>query len=72
MIGKNLLWVSKQHGHSVQTMLDVYAAWIEGAKESDIEAIKRAIESRPRTVTPSANSTVILPLQSQNLARVPH
>ena len=64
MIGKNLLWVSKQHGHSVQTMLDVYAAWIEGAKESDIEAIKRSMESRPRTVTPSANSTLILPLQS--------
>ena len=32
--GKNPLWVAKQHGHSVQTMLDVYAAWIEGAKES--------------------------------------
>lgn len=64
MIGKNLLWVSKQHGHSVQTMLDVYAAWIEGAKESDIEAIKRAMESRPRTVTRSANSTLIFPLQS--------
>jgi hypothetical protein len=26
MLGKNLLWVAKQHGHSVQTMLDVYAA----------------------------------------------
>jgi hypothetical protein len=45
-------------------MLDVYAAWIEGAKESDIEAIKRAMESCPRTVTRSANSTLILPLQS--------
>jgi integrase len=64
MIGKNLLWVSKQHGHSVQTMLDVYATWIEGAKESDIEAIKRAMESRPRTVTPSTKSTLILPLES--------
>src|SRR5262249_49456440 len=39
MIGKNPLWVAKQHGHSVQTMLDTYAAWTEGAKESDIEAI---------------------------------
>ena len=33
MVGKNPLWVAKQHGHSVQTMLEVYAAWTEGAKE---------------------------------------
>ena len=30
MIGKNPLWVAKQHGHSVQTMLETYAAWIGG------------------------------------------
>jgi integrase len=48
MLGKNLLWVAKQHGHSVQTMLDVYAAWIEGSKESDLEAIRQAMESSPR------------------------
>jgi hypothetical protein len=42
MLGKNLLWVAKQHGHSVQTMLDVYAAWIEGSEEADLEAIRRA------------------------------
>ncbi len=47
MVGKNPLWVAKQHGHSVQTMLEVYTAWTEGAKESDIEAIRRAMESRP-------------------------
>jgi integrase len=41
MIGKNPLWVAKQHGHSVQTMLEVYAAWTEGAKEADIEAIRQ-------------------------------
>ena len=50
MVGKNPLWVAKQHGHSVQTMLEVYAAWTEGAKESDVEAIRRAMESRPREV----------------------
>jgi hypothetical protein len=38
MLGKNLLWVAKQHGHSVQTMLDVYAAWIEGSQEADLDA----------------------------------
>jgi integrase len=54
MVGKNPLWVAKQHGHSVQTMLEVYAAWTEGANESDIEAIKRAMASRPReTALPS-------------------
>jgi hypothetical protein len=34
------------HGHSVTTMLTDYAAWIEGAKDAGIEAIKRAMESR--------------------------
>jgi len=45
MVGKNPLLVAKQHGHGVHTMLEVHAAWIEGVKESDIEAIKRAMES---------------------------
>jgi len=39
MIGKNPLWVAKQHGHGVQTMLEVYAAWTQGATEADIEAM---------------------------------
>jgi hypothetical protein len=47
MIGKNPLWVSKQHGHSVTTMLRVYTAWAEGAIEADIKAIKRAMKCRP-------------------------
>ena len=51
MIGKNPLWVAKQHGHSVQTMLEVYAAWTEGTKESDIEAIKQAMERRPALIS---------------------
>lgn len=49
MIGKNLLWVAKQHGHSVQTMLNMYARWTEGATDADIEAIKQAMESSPRS-----------------------
>jgi hypothetical protein len=28
-------------------MLNMYAAWTEGAKESDVEAIKQAMESSP-------------------------
>jgi integrase len=46
MIGKNPLWVSKQHGHSVATMLRVYAAWAEDAVESDVEAIERSMNMR--------------------------
>jgi hypothetical protein len=48
MLGKNLRWVAKQYGHSVQTMLDVYAAWVEGSKESELEAIRQAMEASPR------------------------
>ena len=44
MIGKNPLWVAKQHGHSVQTMLETYAAWLEGTTEADLRAIQKAME----------------------------
>ncbi len=47
MLGKNLLWVAKQHGHSVEVMLRMYAAWLEGATDADIHAIKKAMEKRP-------------------------
>jgi len=43
MLGKNPLWVARQHGHSVRTMLEVYAAWAEGAVESDVAAIRKAM-----------------------------
>ena len=44
MLGKKLLWVAKQHGHIVEVMLRMYAAWLEGATEADIHAIKKAME----------------------------
>jgi hypothetical protein len=47
MLGKNLLWVAKQHGHSVEVMLRMYAAWLDGATHADIYAIKKAMEKRP-------------------------
>jgi hypothetical protein len=47
MLGKNLLWVAKQHGHSVEVMLRMYAAWLDGATAMDIHAIKLAMEKRP-------------------------
>jgi hypothetical protein len=59
MLGKNLLWVAKQHGHSVEVMLRMYAAWLEGATESDIHAIKQAMEKDP----PRALRFTILVLQ---------
>jgi hypothetical protein len=49
MIGKHPLWVAKQHGHSITTMLNVYVAWTQGATETDIKAIKRAVASSPRS-----------------------
>jgi hypothetical protein len=45
MAGKNPLWVAKQHGHSIATMLRAYAAWAEGAAEVDVEAIKRSMNA---------------------------
>jgi hypothetical protein len=48
MLGKNLLWVVKQHGQSVEVMLRMYAAWIEGATEADIQAIRDAIDGLPK------------------------
>ena len=36
MIGKSPLWVSKQHGHRAETMFRAYAAWAEGAPESEV------------------------------------
>ena len=47
MLGKKLLWVAKQHGHSVEVMLRMYAAWLEGATDADIHAIKKSMEKKP-------------------------
>jgi hypothetical protein len=53
MIGKNPLWVAKQHGHSITTMLRAYAAWAEDMVESDIAAIQRSMNRHAR-VKPTA------------------
>jgi hypothetical protein len=50
MVGRTPLWVAKQHGHSITTMLRACAAWAEGAIETDIEAIKHAIDFSPRAI----------------------
>jgi integrase len=43
MVGHNPLWVARQHGHRIATMLSAYAAWAEGAREEDIAAIWEAM-----------------------------
>jgi len=47
MIGKNPLWCSRQHGHSVQVMYSRYGVWIEGANQADIEIIKTSMAAEP-------------------------
>jgi integrase len=46
MIGKSPLWVSRQHGHRVATMFSTYAAWMDGALESDIAIIEVAMNRK--------------------------
>lgn len=43
MIGKNLLWVAEQHGHSAAVMLKTYAKWMRGTTEKDIAAMRSAM-----------------------------
>jgi hypothetical protein len=44
---KSPLWVAKQHGHTITTMLKAYAAWTEGATPSDIQAHQARHGIRP-------------------------
>ena len=64
MAGTNPLWVAKQHGHSISTMLRVYAAWAEGAVESDVEAIRRSMNrhARLKPISQCRTSAVRRPL----------
>ncbi len=68
MLGKNLLWVAKQHGHSVEVMLRMYAAWLEGATDFDIHAIKQAMERSPyaRALIPDARAAISALNSAQN------
>ncbi len=65
MLGTNPLWVAKQHGHSIATMLRFYAAWAEGAVESDVEAIRRAMgveRATSRSGAPIHERSELIPL----------
>jgi hypothetical protein len=54
MLGRNPLWVALQHGHRIATMLSVYAAWVEGARECDIAVIRRAMGYKKARATSSS------------------
>jgi hypothetical protein len=47
MIGRNPLWVAKQHGHSAYLMLDVYANWLDGTEAPEIARIEQAMQRSP-------------------------
>jgi hypothetical protein len=47
MMGKNLLWSARQHGHSVQVMTTTYGVWIDGSKDADVTAIATAFAAEP-------------------------
>lgn len=61
MIGNNPLWVAKQHGHSVQTMLETYAAWLDGTTESDLRAIRAAMEGSYTGPLPAVKRPSLMP-----------
>jgi integrase len=59
MLGRNPLWVAKQHGHSISTMLSIYTAWVEGALEVDVETIRESMNAgaqRSRVGTLTVNA----------------
>jgi hypothetical protein len=68
MVGKNPLWVAKQHGHSIATMLRAYAAWAEGTAEVDVEAIKRSMNASeaPPTRNLAVNLSVAEALRTKS------
>jgi hypothetical protein len=68
MIGKNPLWVAKQHGHSIATMLRAYAAWAEGTVEVDEGAIKRSMNATeaPPTRNLAVNLSVAEALRTKS------
>jgi hypothetical protein len=70
--GKPPLYVSRQHGHSVETMWRTYSAWMEGAVESDVALIKASMErgSAPDSIDPD-NSNTASPQSSSATPKFP-
>src|SRR5882757_3537118 len=72
MAGKNPLWASKQHGHSIATMLRAYAAWAEGTAEVDVGAIKRSMNATeaPQTINLAVDLSVAEALDSRRTSTI--
>jgi hypothetical protein len=68
MIGKNPLFVSRQHGHSVTTMWRTYAAWMERALESDIALIQAAMNRDGPSIERASNTRTELTLKAPAVA----
>ena len=68
MIGKNQLFVSRQHGHSVTTMWRTYAAWMEDALETDIALIQAAMNGDGRAIERVSNPQIELTLNAPAVA----
>jgi hypothetical protein len=64
MIGKNPLFVSRQHGHSVTTMWRTYASWMEGALETDIVLIQAAMNRDALAIEQVSNTQIELTLNA--------
>jgi hypothetical protein len=47
MIGKNLLKLACEDGHSLQTMVSTYAGWTERATDADVASIRQAMSEPP-------------------------
>ena len=70
--GKNLLYVSRQHGHSVETMWRTYSAWMDGAVESDIALIKASMEQSSAPDPDEAiNSSAARPRSTLATTKIP-
>lgn len=47
MIGKNMVKLAEEDGHTIQTMLTTYTAWTKGATAADTQLIIQAMEHSP-------------------------
>jgi integrase len=68
MVGKNPLWVAKQHGHSAHLMLDVYANWLDGADVPEIARIEQSMQRSP-TLWHQHGTSAERPLQALRSTR---
>lgn len=56
LVGRNPLWVADQHGHGMGVSLKVYAKWLRGTGEAEIERLKRALNGEVMKAEAVANA----------------